>query len=271
MTPRARPAFVARSSKTSSPDYEPSYDVAGACVGDDHAHAAELVSDIPGWLRPEDALKLYELAFYATGPILEIGTSRGKSGTLMAMATRDAGAATIVVSVDIDPVAGTAAVAAATAKGVGDRLLAFRGSAAAFFAVNPTFAPSLTFVDGDHSRQGVRRDLRTLEPHVPVGGLVLLHDYLDPRNEDPAEPAYGVVAAVAASWLPAQADFAGVFGACALFRRARGGPPRAGVGTFDVLRYDDARLQYRQRVRHPLAAAARRATRLLRRPVVRRP
>jgi predicted O-methyltransferase YrrM len=43
---------------------------------------------VPGWLRPEDALKLYELAYYATGPILEIGTYRGKSGTLMAIAAR---------------------------------------------------------------------------------------------------------------------------------------------------------------------------------------
>src|SRR5262249_44886716 len=35
--------------------------------------------DIPGWLRREDALKLYEMAYFTNGHILELGTYQGLS------------------------------------------------------------------------------------------------------------------------------------------------------------------------------------------------
>ena len=40
-----------------------------------------LVESIRGWLRVEDAEKLYELAHATPGPVLEIGTAHGKSAT----------------------------------------------------------------------------------------------------------------------------------------------------------------------------------------------
>jgi predicted O-methyltransferase YrrM len=259
MSSAQAPAFRTLATKTTTAGYEPSYVFPGGGdrLGDAHTRAHELVADVPGWLRPEDALKLYELAFFARGPILEIGTYRGKSGTLMAMAARDAGNASIVVTVDVDPEAGRAAARAAAERGVADRLLPFRGSAEAFFAANSAFAPALVFVDGDHSHRGASTDLRTLEARVPTGGLVLLHDYLDPKNDDPADNEIDVVRAARESWLARDAEFAGVFGACALFRRQRGGPPVPTVGIFDLLRYDSPRLQYLQRVRWPAGRAAR--------------
>lgn len=244
--------------KTTTRDYEPSYDLGGPFLSKKHAQAQELVADVPGWLRPEDALKLYELAHFAEGPILEIGTHRGKSGTLMALALRDAGSAALVVSIDVDARAQREAAAAAAAKGVQDRLWLMAGSAGAFFAANPSFTPSLVFLDADHSYEGVRRDLDLLEPRVPGGGLVLLHDYLDPRNDDPSSPEIGVFRAARESWLSDSCEFAGVFGACGLFRRLRGGPASAGPGAFDLRRYDSARMQYLQRVRRPAGRMARR-------------
>jgi predicted O-methyltransferase YrrM len=255
------PAFRPLPAKTDSRDYLPSYDFGRERVSDAHAHAQDLVADIPGWLRSEDALKLYELAYYAPGPILEIGTYRGKSGTLMAMAARDAGRSTLVVSVDVDLSGLREAAAAAAAKGVRDRLLLVRGSAEAFFASNGGFRPSLVFLDADHSEGAVARDLRTLEPHVPRGGLLLLHDFLDPKNEDPAATEIGVVDAVRRSWLSDQCEFAGVFGACGLFRRVKNGQSAPDPGVLELLRYDSARLQYLQRLRWPLGRAARRLLR----------
>jgi predicted O-methyltransferase YrrM len=259
--PDSAPPFRPRSTKTSTRDYQPSYDFGGDRVSGDHGRAEELVEDVPGWLRPEDALKLYELAYYARGPILEIGTYRGKSGTLMAIATRDAGRSALVVSVDVDPQALTAAAAAAAAKGVRDRLLLVRGSVEALFAANRTFRPSLVFLDADHSYEAVRRDLSTLEPHVPHGGLLLLHDFLDPRNDDPAEIEVGVAHAVRDSWVANHCEFSGVFGACGLFRRTDQGAQETDAGLFDLVRYDSPRLQYLQRVRWPLGVAARRLIR----------
>src|SRR5215211_8617225 len=107
--PASIPPFRALPAKTSSRDYEPSYEFGGQRVSEAHDRAEELVADVPGWLRPEDALKLYELAYYARGPILEVGTYRGKSGTLMAIAARDARHSGLVVSVDVDPAAARAA------------------------------------------------------------------------------------------------------------------------------------------------------------------
>lgn len=255
-------AFRAHPDKTSTRDYVPSYDLGAADLGEAHRRAAESVAAVPGWLRPEDVLKLYELAYHATGPILEIGTYRGKSGALMAMALRDAGRPHLLVSVDVDPTAAPAAAAAASVRGVRERIVFVRGSAEALFAANPGFRPSLVFVDGDHSEAAVRRDLETLETRVPAGALLVLHDYLDPKNDDPADEEVGVVAAVRSSWVERDCEFAGTFGACGLFRRLRGGPPAGpDPGAFGLLRYDSPRLQYRQRVRWPLGRAARRLLR----------
>jgi predicted O-methyltransferase YrrM len=251
-------AFRALPAKTDTREYEPSYDLGRRFLTEAHERAEELVADVPGWLRTEDALKLYELAYCTGGPILEIGTYRGKSGTLMALAARDAGGGTIVVSVDVDPRAQRAAEEAAAAKGVGERIWPVRGSAEAFSAANPAFTPSLVFLDGDHSFAAVSRDLRTLEPHIPLRGLVLLHDYLDPRNSDPEIDEIGVVAAARESWLARDCEFAGVFGASGLFRRLRGGRARPGIGALDLRRYDGPRLQYLQRVRWPAGRLARR-------------
>ncbi|MGH3992632.1 MAG: class I SAM-dependent methyltransferase [Pseudonocardiaceae bacterium] len=257
--PPATRAFRPLPDKTSTRDYEPSYDLGGTFATEGHARAEELVADVPGWLRPEDALKLYELAYCAEGPILEIGTYRGKSGTLMALATRDAGSPVAIVSVDVDPGAQRDAAAVAVAKGVGDRLWLVRGTAAAFFASNPSFTPSLVFLDGDHSYAAVRRDLAVVEPHIPSSGLLLLHDYLDPRNDDPSDEEFEVFRAAGDSWLVEQCEFAGTFGACGLFRRTQGGSERPTVGAFDLRRYDSPRLQYLQRVRWPAGRALRRA------------
>src|SRR5450432_1075011 len=55
---------------------------------------------IAGWLRREDALKLYELAYYIDGEILELGCYEGLSTTIMARALEDAKKKSGITSVD---------------------------------------------------------------------------------------------------------------------------------------------------------------------------
>src|SRR5262245_34176588 len=55
---------------------------------------------IPGWLRREDALKLYEMAYYTGGHILELGTYRGLSTVILAQAVKDTGGRKLITSVD---------------------------------------------------------------------------------------------------------------------------------------------------------------------------
>jgi predicted O-methyltransferase YrrM len=218
------------------------------------------VEAIPGWLRPEDASKLYELARSTPGPILEIGTHQGKSAVLIALALREAERETVLYTLDVDRGAVEAAVAEARARHVADEIIFIRGTVAAFARAYPHIRPTLTFIDGDHSRSGVDRDLAVLETLVPAGGLMLFHDFADPRNDDPSCPETKVRPAVEASWVVRQCDFLGAFGVCGLFlRREIIAPETATV--VDLLRLDSISDQYRYRLRYPAGQLLKRARR----------
>jgi predicted O-methyltransferase YrrM len=201
------------------------------------------VADIPGWLEDEDVLKLYELAASTDGPILEIGTWRGKSGAALALGARDGGRGAAIVSVDINEERLGQARAELAARELGSGVTLVRGTAAALFAAAPDLAPTLVFVDGDHTRRGVERDLAVLERHVPSGAELLFHDYANTRNE------YDVRRTVDESWVERDCDFAGVFGMCGLFARRRGGPDATGAPLLvNAVRYDAPLLRWKQRV-----------------------
>ena len=225
-----RPPLALHPDKTEDGAYEPSYEIGVPDLGPRQREAVDSIRELDGWLLDGDAMKLYELAYFASGPILEIGTYRGKSAVLMAQALRDGGRAGPVVSLDVDREGLDAAASEAAARGLGDRLVLARGTAEALFRRTPGFAPTLFFLDGDHSRRGVARDLRALRDRVPQGALLLFHDYHDERNADPSVPDYGVPQAVAASWVPRDCDFGGIFGVCALYRRHTGPDREGGIG-----------------------------------------
>jgi hypothetical protein len=223
--------------------------------------ALERVDSIPGWLRPGDADKLWELAGSANGPILEIGCHKGKSAVLMALAARDAGRDTSLYTLDVDRDLLDEARGHALAHGVGDRIELFRGTAGAFAGAYPQLRPALTFVDGDHRREGVERDLRVLAGLVPDGGLLLFHDFDDPLNEDPACEEVDVRTAVEGSWVARECAFLGTFGCCGLFARRAGGAEPAQAPVVDLMRLDGPIDQYRHRLRYPVGRLLRRLRR----------
>ncbi len=215
------------------------------------------VQSIPGWLRPEDADKLYELARSTPGPILEIGTHRGKSAVLMALAICDSQRDAVLYTLDVDRIAIQSAAAEAQARGVARVIVFVRGTVTAFARAYPHVRPTLTFVDGDHSRGGVDRDLAVLQTLVPAGGLVLFHDFADPRNDDPTCYETKVRPAVEASWVANDCDFEGTFGVCGLFVR-RGAPSLKPATVADISPLDSISDRYLYRLRHPTARLLRR-------------
>jgi MMP 1-O-methyltransferase len=246
--------FVARPEKVADPSYAPSFDELPAGLPKLQRATLAAVREIDGWLLDEDVLKLYELAFLATGPVLEIGTYRGRSAVVIGRALRDAGGDRRLYSLDVDPRELQIAARTIASYELADRVLLVRSTAARFLRRASGLAPSLVFVDGDHTRSGVARDLRTLRAHVPAGGMVLLHDYNDPRNADPLETDYGVVTAAEASWLSTECEFAGVFGASALFHRRSGAPgaePASGVPVVDLGGRDEIRWWVKRRIASP--------------------
>jgi SAM-dependent methyltransferase len=213
-----------------------------AAVGDGSIVAQ--VEEIPGFLRDEDVLKLYELAYFSDGPVLEIGTWCGKSTAALAAGARDSARGAAVFSVDINEDRLEQAREGLAARGLGTEVTLVRGSAAALFAAAPRFSPKLVFVDGDHTLRGVRRDLAVLERHVPNGALLLFHDYANTRE------TFEVRRALEGSWVMRECDAGGVFGLSGLFVRRSGGP--AGDGTaplvLDAVRYDAAVSRLKQRI-----------------------
>jgi cephalosporin hydroxylase len=207
--------------------YLPSYEFGAPTLGDRHERIAEAVWHIPGWLEPEDALKLYELAWFANGTVLEIGTYCGQSAVIMAIAAADRGEGVSVLSLDTDPAVIPFARRSAQEHGVQDHLVVACTSVDVFLKTIPSFSPTLVFVDADHSAAGVEADLAGLEGRVAPGGLLLFHDYLPqqlprtdgfPVSAGPIE----VQQVIDRSWVSEQCEFAGTFGCSALFRNSAG-------------------------------------------------
>jgi predicted O-methyltransferase YrrM len=187
-------------------------------INREHAEVFETVESIEGKLRPEDALKLYEMAYFADGPILEVGCFNGKSTTILALAIQAAGRGVTLHSIDVNP--SRCQIAAANVKRFAPKVAArfYTGKSGALLA-NLDLQPAFVFIDGDHSYRGVHTDLRNVVGKLRPGGFVLLHDYFDARNDDPDEPNYGVRRAADTVLDPDQFAFCGRFGCTALFQK----------------------------------------------------
>lgn len=244
--------FVVHGDKTDE-TYAPSHPLDGEFVNDAHRDALASVADIPGWLQPGDALKLYELAYFARGPILEIGTYRGKSTSIIAAALRDAGSGMPFFSLDIDPDALAFTRRVLRERNLGRYVHLVRGTTATLLRVRPDLMPVFTFVDGDHTTKGVLRDLAALHHHVPDGGVLLFHDYVDTR--------YGVANGVAGSWVADECEFSGRFGCAVLFRRTTSptDAPTASAEPLvsDIIGLEDLALRARSRFVAPAFARIR--------------
>ena len=83
----------------SYPPYQPTYDFGSKFINEHHKFYSEcpvdaenkvsIKLDISGWLRRDDALKLYELAYFCNGDVMELGTYQGLSTSIMAKAFDD--------------------------------------------------------------------------------------------------------------------------------------------------------------------------------------
>jgi hypothetical protein len=79
---------------------------------------------------------------------------------------------------------------------------------------------ALVFVDHSHSYDDVSKVCRLLPAILVVkNGFALFHDFNDRRNNDPADPNYGVSIAVIDHLSAAEFEFFGIFGCSALYKR----------------------------------------------------
>ena len=176
---------------------------------------------IPGALRREDAAKLYELAYFAPGDLLELGCGRGLATAIMAQAIHDAGRASHVVAIDHNPemIEETRANLAAFALLDRAYLLAADALAVcqALIAQRQTFAA--VFVDHSPRYQDVRDVSLLLDQIVAADGFALFHDFNDRRNKAKDESAYRVYDGVLRGLPMPPFTFHGVFGCTGVFQR----------------------------------------------------
>jgi len=172
---------------------------------------------VSGWLRREDALKLYEMAHFSIGNVLELGTHKGLSATIMAEALLDAGSGYSLVTLEINEEYVREARRAHRERNLHN--IAYRVGDAAkvlnrFVRKGRRFG--FVFVDHSHRYAPTRDACLRLDRLLIPGGYALFHDYVDPRNAYPENAEYDVVRAVR-DHLPGSFRFAGIFGCCALF------------------------------------------------------
>jgi predicted O-methyltransferase YrrM len=175
----------------------------------DHAQGEPII----GWLRLEDAQKLYELGFYCSGDILELGSYEGLSTCILAQAIADSGNTGVVTTVDLTYRPGVKSNARAC--GLASRIEVITADACAAIQTLHPKRYEFIFVDHSHEYEHVKDVCLALPELVTPGAFVLFHDYNDERNGN--EPNYGVYQAVI-EHLPKQFRFCGVYGCTGLYR-----------------------------------------------------
>lgn len=197
--------------------FEPSFYIPAAglrgFISERHERIADEVQDIYGKLSPGDQLKLYEAAYFARGAILEVGRLHGKSTAVLAMGLRDGDGPGPLYSLEIQAKHKPIAEGHLRERDLLELVTILQGDSATTIAQLPGKFDTV-FVDGDHSYEGVVRDLRALEGRIESGGVAMFHDCFHPANET---GEYGVARAMAEHAGAMGLAYRGRFGGIALY------------------------------------------------------
>ncbi len=176
---------------------------------------------IEGWLLPADAMKLYEMAYFCGGDILELGAYRGLSATVMNQASNDSHQNNVIVSIDLDTSAIEASKQQLRLADGGGRVHFFQDDAASavrnLASIKRRF--QFAFVDHSHRYEHVLSACEQLHRVIDVNGFALFHDFNDPRNAQEHEVDYGVYQGVMDGLRGDRWEFWGIYGCTGLFRR----------------------------------------------------
>lgn len=224
------------------PPYAPTYDFASPYIDGEHERIANYpLRDgflirmrtgrwfpryVPGWLRREDALKLYELAYFAGGDVLELGSHQGLSTAILARACRNSSPSKRVHTVDLEPAYTRAARKNLERLGLLDRVSMRTGDAAAAARelADAGARFGFVFIDHSHTYADTLAVCAVLDRLVIPGGFCLFHDFNDSRNRDEGDADYGEYQAVRDGLAPDRFTFYGIYGCTGLYRRlAEGG------------------------------------------------
>jgi hypothetical protein len=180
-----------------------------------------LVREIKGWLRTADALKIYELAYFCEGAILELGTFEGLSSSVIASAIRNSGRQNEFTSVDVNFAHSISASANLMEAGLIDHveLVVSEGAAYLDHAIATGRQYGFVFIDHSHAYKDVVEVCTRLGKIAMDGAFAVFHDFNDPRNRPCNFAKAGVFQAVQDALDVKQFEFYGTYGCCGLYRR----------------------------------------------------
>jgi protein-L-isoaspartate O-methyltransferase len=184
-------------------------------ISEQHEAITIAVGEIYGKLSPGDHFKLFEAAYFARGAVLEIGRLHGKSTAVLATGLREGGTTGPLYSVEIQDKHRPIAEGHLRDRGLLDLVTLLQGDSATIIAQLPGKFDTV-FVDGDHSYEGVTRDLRALKGRIEPGGVAMFHDCFHPAN---ATGEYGVARALAERSGKLGLAYRGRFGGIALYEQ----------------------------------------------------
>jgi predicted O-methyltransferase YrrM len=215
-------------------------------IDERHEAVPAQVSDIYGKLSPGDHFKLYEAAHFARGSILEIGRLHGKSTAILALALRNrgegarangaggantlsatgaagetSGAGGPLYSVELQEKHRPIAEGHLRERSLLELVTLVQGDSASEIASLPGRFDTV-FVDGDHSYEGIMRDLHALEGRIEPGGVAMFHDCFHPAN---ATGEYGVARALGERTGAMGLAYRGRFGGIALYEQVSSDAP----------------------------------------------
>ncbi len=196
--------------------HRPSWSGAKDLLSEEHARIFEQTASLPGWQMPGDSFKLFEMGYHAGDVILEIGPLGGRSASVMlrgalANRSRTLRPQYFGVAMDSDSIARTRDTL--TSEMIGELCHLFRGLLPDFMA-RWNITPTMVFLDGNHTYAEFAADLRLLSRYLKPGTPVLVHDFLNRKNETDSLR----VRKVTEEWTDAgHGRFMGCFGCSALF------------------------------------------------------
>jgi hypothetical protein len=182
----------------------------------EHQNICKLTESIAGWQDEGDAYKLYEMAYHAGDVILEIGTYSGRSAVIEILGSqanpRRKHTRWFGVDLDGDAIKRTRATLEDWKLTENTKL--FWGDLATFVKAR-AISPTMVFVDGDHSYDGVKKDIDILSQILKRNVPILFHDYNNPQTK-------GVQLACDEWEKSGHVKFLGRFGCSALFVTVKG-------------------------------------------------
>ena len=213
--------------------YKPTHDFGRFFIDADHESISQLErngialkSEISGWLQIDDALTLYEFAYFTTGNVLELGTYQGLSASFIGLALLNSGRGMVCDTIELDPRQSAVAYSNLDNLGLTSVVQLHVGDGANLCRRLKSLGKryGFAFIDHSHGFEDVKAACDLLKDLIVPDGYIVFHDFTDPRNstrqgvgDHPDE--FGVRHACDVSFADGSFAFLRTCGACGLFRR----------------------------------------------------